>query len=401
MSRAISIAIIFFLTSNYTTLQSQTVSWQAESFISSSSEPAATELVELSEGQWLQYQVNIPRAGRYRVRLYGEATENAAVWLEDYTDNKDERTYNISGSIRPGRGQTTVDGSPLNAGIHPIKVHLTEGSIQLDSISLELMIPHEETPLQLKQKTEGEQWVMVWSDEFDRGELPDTSKWNYNVGDWGWGNNELQYYTPHGSGNAFVEDGNLVIKAQRGESGNDWTSTRLTTQGKVGFLYGKIEFRAKVPVGRGTWSAGWMLGDDYVDELSWPYCGEIDILECVGYEIDDESGDGKNHASCHTPAFYFKKGNQITSTTEVKNMNEEFHTYSVEWYPEVIYAYVDGERYYTYDKTANDREWPFYKPQNIILNLAVGGGWGGAKGLDDKWESHELLIDYVRVYEKK
>ena len=247
----------------------------------------------------------------------------------------------------------------------------------------------------------GTDWNLVWSDEFDGSGLPDSTKWSYNIGNWGWGNNEPQYYTNAKQENARIEDGNLIIEAWKTGSINEWTSARLTTQGKETFLYGKIEFRAKVPVGRGTWAAGWLLGDDYRDELSWPYCGEIDVLECVGFEIDDSTGNGKNHATCHTRSYYFKQGNQIGADTNMQAMNTAFHTYAIEWYPDVIYGLVDGKRYYTYDKNKDELEWPFNKPQNIIVNLAIGGGWGGAKGIDSTWDKHQYILDYVRVYELK
>ena len=179
-----------------------------------------------------------------------------------------------------------------------------------------------------------------------------------------------------------------------------WTSARLTTRGKVSFLYGKIEIRARVPRGRGSWAAGWTLGDEYVDERSWPYYGEIDILGSVGFEVDDETGDGIAHASVHTPAYYFKINNQITSSKRVPDIAGDFHTYAVEWTPTEIRAFVDGEPYYLYDKTADEREWPFNKPQNLILNLAMGGGWGGARGVDETITSQQYVIDYVRVYER-
>ena len=132
-----------------------------------------------------------------------------------------------------------------------------------------------------------------------------------------------------------------------------------------------------MPSGRGTWAAGWMLGDAYRDEISWPYCGEIDILECVGYEIDDSTGTGMNHATCHTRAYYFKQGNQIGSDTTLSNMTDSFHTYAVEWYPDVIYGLVDGVRYYTYDKNKNKMEWPFDEAQNIYSQPGHGRwlGW--------------------------
>ena len=230
--------------------------------------------------------------------------------------------------------------------------------------------------------------------------MPDTSKWNYDIGDWGWGNNELQYYTENRAENARLVDGNLIIEAIKDQEG-DWTSARLTTRGKVSFLYGRIEFRAKVPLHRGNWAAGWTLGDEYVDEKSWPYCGEIDILESVGYEINDTTGDGTAHASAHCGAYYFKLGNQPTGILEVENMNNDFHIYAVDWTPNGIVASVDGHPYFTYDDISTDLSWPFNKPQNIILNLAMGGGWGGLKGMDESVKSQQFIVDYVRVYKRK
>jgi beta-glucanase (GH16 family) len=263
------------------------------------------------------------------------------------------------------------------------------------------MKEHRDTPKVYTQKMDGKEWTLVWSDEFEGSGLPDTTKWSYNFGNWGWGNNEPQYYTSSRIENARLENGTLIIEARKNDDGNEWTSARLTTQGKESFLYGRIEFRAKVPVTRGTWSAGWLLGDEYRDELSWPYCGEIDVLECVGFEIDDSTGNGKNHATCHTRSYYFKQGNQIGSEIAVSAMNTTFHTYAIEWYPDVIYGFLDGEKYYTYDMNKDELEWPFDKAQNIIVNLAIGGGWGGAKGIDESVESHQYILDYVRVYELK
>lgn len=264
-----------------------------------------------------------------------------------------------------------------------------------------MMKPFQETPKLFEQNMEGEEWNLVWSDEFNDGVTVNQDNWNFNIGNWGWGNNELQYYTDNNSENARIENGNLIIEAHQQKDSKYWTSARLTTQGKVAFKYGKIEFRAKVPYGRGTWAAGWLLGDEYRDELSWPYCGEIDVLECVGYEINDTTGNGINHGSCHTRAYYFKQNNHITGEIEMEDMNGSFHTYGIEWYKDHIKAFVDGEHYYTYDKNANELEWPFDKSHNIILNLAIGGGWGGLKGVDESFENHQFIVDYVRVYERK
>ena len=371
----------------------------AQSFVKSSRSVNKEEPLLMKAGEWLDYNILIPAAGRYKISFTATADTSARISLEDYIKNTDNRNYNVTGNLAFADGQAEVFGSPLDSGLHQMRLHFKKGEIAIESLNFQLIKKHQDTPKQLKQNMEGEEWQLVWSDEFEGEGLPDTTKWSYNIGNWGWGNNEPQFYTEGKLKNARQENGNLIIEAHKNDAGNPWTSARLSTQGKESFLYGKIEFRAKVSVGRGTWSAGWLLGDAYRDEISWPYCGEIDVLECVGYEIDDSTGDGINHATCHTRAYYFKQNNQIGSEIAVKNMDGEFHTYAVEWYPDVIYALLDGERYYTYDKNANELEWPFFNPQNIILNLAVGGGWGGAKGIDPQWESHQYILDYVRVYE--
>lgn len=345
----------------------------------------------------LTFELNVATAGRYTVTVDGSGT---VVWVEDYIGNPDDRTYNITGNIDLGSGRSSVDGSPLNRGLHKMRLHAREGEAHVTAVQFDLIRPHEVTPTVMTQQTDGENWEIVWSDEFE-GTSVDTSKWTYDVGDWGWGNNELQYYTVNRPENARIEDGALIIEARKDDFGKPWTSARLTTRGKVAFLYGKIELRAKVPRERGNWAAGWTLGDSYVDEKDWPYCGEIDILESVGYEVNDETGDGIAHATVHTPAYYFKINNQISSTREVSNIAGEWHTYAVEWTPTEIKGLVDGEVYYLYDKTADEREWPFHQAQNIILNLAMGGGWGGAQGMDPTVTSQKFILDYVRIYERR
>ena len=346
------------------------------------------------------FDIEIPTTGLYKVILEGTARDSCQVWLEDYRNNQDDRTYDITGKLLPLEGSASVDGSPLAQGSHAMRINVM-GSFSPSSLRFDLMQDHLVTESFMKQNMEGENWKLVWSDEFDSQGLPDSTKWSYNLGNWGWGNNEPQYYTMARLENARQEDGNLVIEARKNDMGQSWTSARLTTAGKVSFTYGKIEFRAKVPEGRGTWAAGWMLGDSYTDELSWPYCGEIDILECVGYEINDTSGAGLNHATCHTRSYYFKQGNQIGAEIAIDSMNTKFHTYAIEWDEKGIHGFLDGKKYYTYDKTADELEWPFNNPQNIILNLAVGGGWGGLKGIDPNYDSHQFIVDYVRVYERE
>ncbi|GAB5556763.1 MAG: hypothetical protein SchgKO_09760 [Schleiferiaceae bacterium] len=352
-----------------------------------------------SEETGFEFAIEVPETGRYRVEVETSEAFDSNLWIEDYITNTDDRTYNVTGNLPIENQVGHVDGSPLAKGLHPMKIHGLTNAEQLKSITFTLLKSHEETPNFHTQNMVGDSWEIVWSDEFEYEGLPDSSLWAYNLGDWGWGNNELQYYTEADINNAEVKDGSLYITGREDANG-DWTSARLTTAGRHSFTYGKIEFRAKVPTGRGTWAAGWTLGDAYKDEISWPYCGEIDILECVGFEINDTTGNGINHATCHTRAYYFKQGNQIGSQIDVDSMDTQFHLYAVEWDENEIRGYLDGEHYYTYDKNANEREWPFNEPQNIIVNLAIGGGWGGAKGMDPNLKNPRYILDYVRVYQK-
>lgn len=361
----------------------------------------STTLSTKSEG-WASYQMEVPAAGRYEFNLIGMSADSGSIWLEDYIDNKDDRTYNVTGevSLNDEKKAYTIIGSPLNKGTHMVKLHL-KGDVEVESFSFKLIKHHQITPEVLTQNMSGSEWEIVWSDEFDTDGLPDSTKWIYDIGNWGWGNGELQYYTEGRLENARVENGNLTIEARRNDMGQPWTSARLTTRGKVSFVYGKIEFRAKMPPNKGNWAAGWTLGDDYVDELSWPYCGEIDILESVGFEMDDSTGNGKAHASAHCGAYYFKLGNQPTGIMDVESMHTDYHTYAVEWSSGGIIATVDDIEYFAYSDTSSAMSWPFSKAQNLILNLTMGGGWGGAIGMDDTVDSQELIVDYVRVYQKK
>lgn len=386
--------------------QPVSVTVEVENHLETQGEVAKEEGIVTSNGDsWLAFDIDVPVAGRYKFEINASAEgEGATAWMEDYIDNKDGRTYNVTGSVPLSAGNVlsvaTIDGSPLNTGKHKMKLHLKGSNVKVDWFKFTLMKKHQLTPKKMTQKTDGKEWKVVWSDEFDGEGTPDTSKWTFDIGNWGWGNNELQYYTENRPENARMEDGNLIIEARKNDMNQKWTSARLTTRGKVTFLYGRIEFRAKVPPNRGNWAAGWTLGDDYVDELSWPYCGEIDILESVGYEMDDKTGNGKAHASVHCGAYYFKLGNQPTGIIDVENMNDEYHIYAVDWTPEGIVASVDGKEYFSYNDTSSDLSWPFGKAQNIILNLAMGGGWGGLQGMDESMTSQKFVLDYVRVYEK-
>ena len=238
-------------------------------------------------------------------------------------------------------------------------------------------------------------WEQVWHDEFDGQGLPDPSKWTYETGGDGWGNQEEQYYTREDTANARVDDGHLIIEARK-ESyrGNAYTSARLNSE--ASWTYGRFEVRAKVPAGRGTWPAVWMLADEqtYGDQY-WPDNGEMDIMEHVGYDA------GVVHGTIHTEAFNHNDGTERGASRAVPTATSEFHVYAMEWTPNEIRVFVDGEQYFTFQNRDQYgwQEWPFDQSFHLLLNVAVGGTWGGAEGIDDTAFPERMMIDYVRVYQ--
>lgn len=241
-------------------------------------------------------------------------------------------------------------------------------------------------------------WRLVWDEEFDYTGLPDTLKWSYDtVGNArGWGNNEAQFYTARDSANAWVENGYLTIKALKKEmEGKQYTSARLITKGKGDWLYGRFEIRAKLPErARGTWPAIWMLSTDWAYG-GWPASGEIDIMENVGYDPDTIVG------SAHTRAYNHAIRTQKNAKISVPDSDCEFHVYALEWEPGEYRLYVDDNHYFTFRNEGTGYEvWPFDKRFHLLLNLAVGGNWGGQRGIDDSKLPYRFMIDYVRVYEK-
>lgn len=234
---------------------------------------------------------------------------------------------------------------------------------------------------------------LVWSDEFNYKGLPDPKKWGYDTGGNGWGNNEAQYYTYQQTKNARVENGNLVIEALKENIGNKlYSSARLVTKGKGDFTYGRIEVRAKLPKGRGTWPAIWMLAS--TTPLKWPDDGEIDIMEHVGYD------QGNIHGSTHTKKYYHSIGTQKTDSITIKDCSETFHVYQLEWDAETISIGVDNTIYFSFKNEHSDQTaWPFNQPFHLLLNVAVGGFWGGKNGIDDQIFPQKMEIDYVRVFQ--
>ena len=243
------------------------------------------------------------------------------------------------------------------------------------------------------------EYSLVWSDEFNGSKL-DESVWNYNTGGGGWGNNELQYYTNRPE-NIRLVNGCLEIEARKEKYENrEYTSARIYSKGKKSFLYGKMEARIKFPGGVGTWPAFWMMGESG----GWPKCGEIDIMEHVGYldnrasfALHTQEKNGSNGRNWHATHFFDYP------------LSNDFHVYGVEWCQEeengkdCIHFLVDGEIYATVweTKIGDHDSWPFYKPHYFILNLAIGGNMGGK--VDDSIFNQQriMYVDWVRVYQRQ
>jgi len=231
----------------------------------------------------------------------------------------------------------------------------------------------------------------VWSEEFNGTEI-NSSVWSFDTGDSGWGNNEWQNYTTS-KNNAFVSNGLLAIEA-RIESLNPtkYTSARLKSIGKKSFTYGRIDIRAKLPSGKGIWPALWMLGEN-ITSLSWPACGEIDIMELLGHEPN------KSYGTLHWgakggPSTHVGGSHSLTNG----NFSDQFHVFSIDWTSEKVDFLVDDIRYFTVPKTQVNGDYPFNKPFFFILNVAVGGNWPGYPDYTTTFPQR-MLVDYIRVYQ--
>ncbi len=244
-----------------------------------------------------------------------------------------------------------------------------------------------------------EGWNIVWQDEFDKDSL-DLTKWSREIGGHGWGNNELQFYTDSDS-NSYVENGNLILKAQVVPQGigsskglRYYSSARLRTYGKGDWKYGRIEVKANVASGQGIWPAIWMLPTDWLFG-GWPSSGEIDIMEHVGYDL------GVVHGSVHTEAYNHKINTQRSSARKIANVDTEFHVYSIIWDKDKISFFIDDVQYFLFenDQQGNYKTWPFDQRFHLLINIAVGGDWPGNPDNSTNFP-RKMLVDYVRVYEK-
>lgn len=274
-----------------------------------------------------------------------------------------------------------------------------------------------ETQAQIRASFNADQWELSWSDEFNYTGIPDPEIWDYEHGYLGF-NEELQNYTDHAE-NARVKDGVLIIEAHLNDvslerskeivnelegsnakvyilGSQEFTSARLITRGKKEFTHARVETRARFNTGRGTWPAIWLLGDE--DKNPWPLCGEMDIMEHVGFK--------PNHvySAVHSKVSNFMNGAGVSKEIILDDVWGDFHTYSAEWDSQTIRYFVDDVCYHIVEKGERlDDDWPFTEdnPFYIILNIAVGGSWGGIKGIDKSAFPQRMEVDYVRVFNRK
>ncbi|SNS22542.1 Glycosyl hydrolases family 16 [Belliella buryatensis] len=253
------------------------------------------------------------------------------------------------------------------------------------------------------------EWTLIWSDEFNYKGLPDSSKWTYELGHVR--NQEQQYYTQSRLANAEVQRGKLFITGRKEKYPNaafepgstnwrtsepyaSYTSASISTQGLHAWTYGRIEVRAKLPKGKGLWPAIWMLGTD-IDEVGWPFAGEIDIMEQVGKEPLEI------HGTVHYPVGNDEEYLSNGGLHVQKDLARKFNVYAIEWSAEKIDFYVNDDLYHSFiiDHAGIGPDNPFRKPHFLIINLAMGANWPGP--IDDKVLPQQFVIDYVKVYQKQ
>lgn len=251
----------------------------------------------------------------------------------------------------------------------------------------------------LTYEKQDSKWELAWEDNFTSKNL-DLESWTIIEGDGcpnlcGFGNNELQYYTSDVE-NLVIDNGILKITGDKRAKGRrDYTSAKLITKGKKDFKYGKLEIKAKLPSGRGTWPAIWML-PSLDRRMKWPDDGEIDIMEHVGFNMNRVFG------TIHTGRYNHMKGNHKSDSILVNQADETFHVYGLEWNDQSLTWLVDDRPFHTLKKGKEDYQgWPFDQPFHLILNLAIGGNWGGSKGIDDNIWPQTFEIDYVRYYTRE
>jgi beta-glucanase (GH16 family) len=266
--------------------------------------------------------------------------------------------------------------------------------IRIISILLLLLVAFGSCERDDFQKLEQRNWQLVWSDDFEgpAGQLPDASKWTFDLGTGqdGWGNLELQSYTNNPANISKDGQGNLVITALR--NGNSFTSARIKTQGLFAQKYGRFEARLKTPYGPGLWPAFWLLGEN-IETVGWPQCGEIDIMELRGQEPHII------HGSIHGPGY--SGGNPVTKGYGLINsrFDADFNIFAIEWDADKIDFFVNDFLYQRITPNDVQGEWVFDQPFFILLNVAVGGNYVGFPTPQTPFPQ-KMVIDYVKVYQE-
>lgn len=307
------------------------------------------------------------------------ATAAAGCGGEQPAEEPTETGYETEAAVQKDESRYRVGGAVSDAYVNPDQYKVDEKDLKATGYEYDY---------------ESLTYELVWSDEFDYEGEPDPALWDYDTGGHGWGNNELQYYTK--GDNVTVGDDLLTIELRKEElGGREYTSTRLVSRHKGDWLYGKVEVSAKLPSGKGTWPAIWMLPTDWAYG-DWPASGEIDIMEHVGYDQDVIVQSAHNNR--------FNASNAYNHSTRVEGVSEEFHVYGLEWLPDKLIFTIDGEVQNIYDphtvtSQVTKDHWPYDKRMHLLINLAFGGDWGGAMGVDDSYLPVEYYIDYVRVYQ--
>ncbi|NMO15978.1 glycoside hydrolase family 16 protein [Pyxidicoccus fallax] len=344
--------------------------------------PLALEKQSLVTGEVLRGSVTYQNTGTspFGIRMLAIAGRRPDGSYADLTPALGARTLQAGESVTLAASRT----------LDQVGTWTVFSSVQLSDGSW-----REEAPMsvEVKASTPTGTWRLVWRDEFDGTGLPDATRWDYEVGYVR--NSELQYYTRARLENARQENGQLILEARRdGWNGHDITSASIITKGKKSFLYGRVEVRAKLPTGKGTWPAFWMLGTD-IDQVGWPACGEIDIMEYVGFSPTTI------HGTVHTPFYYHgSPAGPRGGNTQASSPWLDYHLYAIEWFPDRIDFFVDSVKYFTFFNEGTSDKWPFNKPHYLLMNLAIGGSWGGQQGVDLGLFPHRVYVDYVRVYER-
>ena len=313
---------------------------------------------------------NIPAPTNLTLSAIVSADSSGNVAFTAYADNATSYEYDFGNGVLEASISGVVNYRYQKSDMYTVKVTAKNASTNTATKSIQVKI-------NLIQA--------LWNDEFDIAGAPDANKWTYDLGNNnGWGNQENQFYTARPE-NIKVENGVLKITAiKESYSGFNYTSARLKSQGKFSFKYGRVDVRAKLPFGGGTWPAIWMLGDN-ITSAGWPNCGEIDIMEHIGNDLN------KIYGTLHYPGR--SGGNGNGAFTIISNATTSFHKYSLDWTSTAIKLYVDDVLFHT---VANSSAIPFNQNFFMILNIAMGGAFGG--NIDPNFATSALEIDYIRVY---